>query len=119
MNLRLSLLTCLFLALAIAIPPALAKRAAPAEVAPVTVGEVEYSVPLWEMGFVVAKDVKTRKELWRVRVYKVTIGPKLEEDVQHVFIKSLSHEGGMLIVTNERGESFTLDPATRQVTKRK
>ena len=119
MNLLLPRLACCLAALALAVAPALAKRAAPAPVAPVVVGEVEYSVPLGEMGFVVATDVKTRKELWRVRVYEVRIDPNLEEDVQHVFIKSLTHERGMLIVTNERGDTFTLDPATRKATKRK
>ena len=118
-NLRLSLLAGFLATLAIALAPALAKRAAPAPVAAVTVGEVEYSVPLWEMGFVVATDLKTRKELWRVRVYEVKIDPLLEEDVQHVFIKTLTHAGGVLLVSNERGASFTLDPATRRVTKRK
>ena len=119
MNLRLSLLTCFLATLASAVAPALAKRAAPAPVAPVVVGGVEYSVPLWEMGWVVATDVKTRKELWRVRVYEVPIDPALEADVQHVFIKALVHEGGVLIVTNEKGDSYALDPATRNVTKRK
>ena len=119
MNLRFSLLTGFLSTLAIIVAPALAKRAAPAPVAPVTVGEVEYSVPVSEMGFVVATEVKTRKELWRVRVYEVPIDPKLEADVQHVFIQSLTHESGVLIVTNERGASFTLDPATRKVTERK
>ena len=54
-----------------------------------------------------------------MRVYEVPIDPKLEADVQHVFIQSLTHESGVLIVTNERGASFTLDPATRKVTERK
>ncbi len=119
MNPRLFLLPCLLLALGLMVAPALAKRAAPKEVAPLVVGAVEYSVPLWEMGFVVATDTATRKELWRVRVYEVPIDPKLEEDVQHVFITSLAVEGGALLVTNERGATYAVDLTTRKVTKRK
>lgn len=119
MNTRHSHFASFLLALLLAVAPTLAKRAAPKEVSPVVVGAVQYSVPLWEMGFVVARDTATRKELWRVRVYEVPIDPKLEADVQHVFITSLAVEGGVLIVTNERGETYVLDPATRKVTKRK
>lgn len=119
MNPRISRLTCIFLLLFLVVAPALAKRSAPKPVAPVVVGSVQYSVPLWEMGFVVATDTATRKELWRVRVYEVPIDPNLEEDVQHVFITSLSLDGGALIVTNEKGDTYALDLATRKVTKRK
>ena len=98
--------------------PALAKRAAPKPVATVVLNAVEYSAPLDQMGFVVATDVATRKELWRVRVYEVRVDPALERDVQDVFITSLTVEKGMLVVANERGDRYTLDPATRKVSKR-
>ena len=38
---------------------------------------------------------------------------------QDVFITSLAIECGVIIITNERGEKYTLDLATRQVTRRK
>lgn len=98
--------------------PAQAKRGAPKPVPPVSADAIEYSAPHEHMGFVVATDTASRKELWRERIYAVRIDPKLEEDVQHVFIASLAIEGGALIITNERGESYTLDLATRRVTKR-
>jgi hypothetical protein len=71
------------------------------------------------MGFVIATDTTSHKELWRERIYTVKIDPALERDVQDVFITSLVEEKGSLIVTNERGESYALDLATRKVTKRK
>lgn len=69
------------------------------------------------MGFVVAKDSRSRKELWRVRIYTVAINPLLERDVQDVFITSLAFEKGRLLITNESGEKYSLDPVTRQVAR--
>ena len=71
------------------------------------------------MGFVVATDTTSHKELWRERIYTVRINPVLERDVQDVFITSLVIEHRALIITNERGDRYTLDLATRRVTKRK
>ena len=71
------------------------------------------------MGFVVATDLASHKELWRERIYIVYINPLMERDVQDVFITSLVVYRGALIITNERGDSYTLELATRQVTKRK
>ena len=71
------------------------------------------------MGFVVATDARSRKELWRERIYTVRVNPELERDVQDVFITSLAVENGTLIITNERGDTYALDLATRKVTKRK
>jgi hypothetical protein len=105
--------------LLLAATPALAKRAAPKPVTPVVVKTVEYSAPREQMGFVIATDTTSHKELWRERIYTVKIDPALERDVQDVFITSLVEEKGSLIVTNERGETYALDLATRKVTKRK
>lgn len=98
--------------------PATAKRNAPKPVAPVVAGSVEYSAPHEFMGFVIATDTHTHKELWRERIYRVSINPALERDVQDVFIASLALERGVLIITTERGVSYTLDLVTRKVTKR-
>ena len=70
------------------------------------------------MGFVVATDTRSRKELWRERIFTVRIDPALEGDVQDAFITSLVIEGGALLITNERGDRYALDLATRKVTKR-
>lgn len=106
---------CIFLIGGIA--PGLAKRSAPAAVPPVVIKGVEYSAPHDAMAFVVAKGIGLGKELWRVRIYEVRVNPELERDVQDVFITSLSEKDGALLITNERGEKFTLDLQTRKVTR--
>ena len=114
-----------FRALAVLIPfflaatPAQAKRAAPKEVPPAVASAVEYSAPHEAMGFVVATDTVSRKELWRERIYTVRVDPALERDVQDVFITSLVIEKGTLIITNERGDRYALDLVTRKVSKSK
>jgi hypothetical protein len=109
------------LALVAIVPSVQAKRAAPSAVEPVIIGSVRYSADATPefMGFVIATDVSSGKELWRQRIYKVAINPSLERDVQWVFIASLRQEGGALLISNERGENFRLDLATRKITKRR
>jgi hypothetical protein len=41
--------------------------------------------------------------------------PELEGDVQDVWFRSLRVERGKLLIENERGERFEVDPATRHV----
>ena len=106
---------CAFLVCGIA--PVLAKRAAPSPVAPVLFKGVQYSAPPEAMGFVVATGISSGKELWRVRIYEVRVDPKLERDVQDVFITALTLKDDTLIVTNERGEKYALDLKTRKVTR--
>ena len=95
-----------------------AKRAAPEGVTPITVHGITYSAPPEAMGFVVASNNSSGKELWRKRIYTVHIDPALERDVQEVFITSLTARGDTLLVTNERGERFSLDLHTRTVTRK-
>lgn len=99
--------------------PASAKRSAPKLVSPVVAKSVAYSAPHEQMGFVVATDSSSGKELWRVRIYTVSFDPALERDVQDVFITSLALRQGGLLITNERGDTYTLDLATREVAKLK
>ena len=106
---------CIFLIGGIA--PGLAKRGAPADVAPVLAKGLEFSAPHDAMGFVVAKGISSGKELWRVRIYEARVNPALERDVQDVFITSLVVKDDTLLITNERGEKFTLDLKTRKVTR--
>ena len=106
---------CIFLLCGIA--PGLAKRSSPVDVAPVVIRGVEYSAPHDAMGFVVAKDHNSGKELWRVRIYEVRVNPALERDVQDIFITSLAEKGGALLITNERGEKYALDLQSRKVTR--
>jgi hypothetical protein len=96
-----------------------AKRGAPPEVDPVTAKGITYSAPAQFMGYVVATDAQSHRELWRERIYTVKIKPTLERDVQDVFITSLAVQGAVLIVANERGERFSLNLSSRKVTRLK
>ena len=91
-----------------------AKRGAPAEVLPVTVGNIKYSVPHRngthrKMGLLEARDLKSGKLIWSRQIYAVKYDPDLEGDVQDVFIKSITAEGNHLIITNERNSKYQLD----------
>ena len=91
-----------------------AKRGAPAEVLPVTVGNIEYSAPHRngthrKMGLLEARDLKSGKLIWSRQIYAVKYVPDLEGDVQDVFIKSITVEGNHLIITNERNSKYQLD----------
>ena len=50
-------------------------------------------------------------------VFTNRIDPTLEQDVQWVFIKTLSVQDGTLIVTSERGETYRVDLKTKTVTQ--
>ena len=91
-----------------------AKRGAPAEVLPVTVGNIEYSAPHRngthrKMGLLEARDLKSGKLIWSRQIYAVKYDPDLEGDAQDVFIKSITVEGYHLIITNERNSKYQLD----------
>ena len=91
-----------------------ARRGAPAEVLPVTVGNIEYSAPHRngthrKMGLLEARDLKSGKLIWSRQIYAVKYDPDLEGDVQDVFIKSITVEGNNLIITNERNSKYQLD----------
>ena len=102
-----------------------AKRAGPAKVAPVAIGDLEFTAIPWGKarglgqngGYIAATDRATGKELWTLKVYDVHDDPALEGDLQDVFIKSLmkSASGRELIVTDERGRRYLVDPQTRSV----
>src|SRR5690349_17243578 len=94
----------------------LAKRVAPPEVAPVTIGEVEYRAPSGHMGYVDAHAVKGGRLLWSRQIYVVVVDPEMEKDVQDVFINTIKADGNnALILTNERGGEFRLDLSTLEV----
>jgi outer membrane protein assembly factor BamB len=97
--------------------PANAKRSVPRAVEPVTVQGVTYSAPATAMGFVVASDASSGRELWRQRIYRIRVDPSLERDVQDVFITSLTLRGGSVVIVNEHGERYALDLSTRKVTR--
>jgi hypothetical protein len=91
-----------------------AKRGAPAEVLPATVGNIEYSAPHRngthkQMGFIEARDLKSGGLIWNRQIYTVKYDPDLVGDVQDVFMKRITVEGNNLIITNERNSKYQLD----------
>jgi hypothetical protein len=91
-----------------------AKRGAPAEVLPVTVGNIEYSAPHRngthkQMGFIEARVPKSGELIWSRQIYVVKYDPDLEGDVQDVFIKRITVEGNNLIIINEKSSKYQLN----------
>lgn len=117
------LLTSLILTLLIS-TTTLAKRGGPQDVEPVIYDGVKYVAVHWGFvrkleqngGYVEAFDQRTGKQLWRIRVYMITYDGR-EKDVQDVFITKLGIEQGRLIVTNEKGEKFSVDLKMKTVKK--
>jgi len=109
----------IFVAAALLLPSlALAKRIAPAKVEPLVYQGVRYIAPNDDgpRAYIEAWDVQTNKKLWDLTIFVNRIDPKLEEDVQWVFIKALRVQDGALIVTPERGKTYQVDLKTRAVT---
>ncbi len=110
-------------AVAPAAPALQAKRVGPKSVAPVTVGGVRYEALPWGKkhglgqngGYLATFDAKTGAELGLIKVYEIKYDPKLEADVQDVFISRLDSIDGGLAVTDERGRRYLVDVATKSV----
>ena len=101
-----------------------AKRLAPKDVQPVIHKGIKYVAPHFKVinkethrGFVEAWDMKSGRKLWEIQVYKTQYDPSLEQDVQDVFISSLSVKNDRLVVENERSEIFEIDLETRTIIK--
>lgn len=103
------------------------KRVAPPDVPPVDVAGVRIEVLPWGKerglgqngGYIAAHDPASGRELWTLKVYDVVYQPKLEEDVQDVFISQMSKAGGdTLAITDEKGRHYLVDVAHRTVTRR-
>jgi hypothetical protein len=100
------------------------KRAAPAEVPAVKIGNVHYEVLHWGRmrdlpqngGYLVAKDAKGQEILVQ-QIYSNVPDPKLEADVQDVFITSLrvAKDGKSLEIQDEQGRKYRFDPVLRKV----
>jgi hypothetical protein len=101
------------------------KRVGPPDVPPVRIGPVRYETLPWGRerglaqngGYIAAIDAASGKELWVLRVYRTRYDPKLESDVQDVFIESMAacHGGNHLCLTDERGGRYEVNPVKRSV----
>jgi hypothetical protein len=96
-----------------------AKRIAPAAVELVIHEGVRFVAPNDDgrRAYIEAWDVRTNKKLWDLTVFTNRIDSKLEEDVQWVFINTLSVHDHTLIVTSERGTTYQIDLQTKAITQ--
>lgn len=60
-------------------------------------------------GYISIHDIKSGDEIKLIEVYQVEYLPDLEEDIQDVFIESLTIKGSMLLIKDERNRSFMVD----------
>jgi outer membrane protein assembly factor BamB len=99
----------------------LAKRSTPEVISPIIYNDIkivaENNSPA-NMGIIQAFDTKTNKLLWSKKVYNVVVNPLVEADTQWVFIKEMKVNDNKLIVINERGKVYTLDPNTGKILTR-
>jgi len=98
-----------------------AKRKAPPKVQPVIYEGVRYTAPNDDgrRAYVQAWDARTNKMLWELTVFRNVIIPLLEEDVQHVYIKSMSIQDGKLVLVAEDGRAYSVGLNTRAVKRLK
>lgn len=103
-----------------------AKRTVPGEVPPTTTEKAVFSVPHFPEGdcsqnggVIEARDPKTNKLLWQVRIYHTPYDEALEKDVQDVFIRSLTLDKahGLLIISDGKSRMFVLNLASNKVTR--
>jgi hypothetical protein len=96
-----------------------AKRALPPRVEPVIHDGIRYVAPNdnGRRGYIEVWNIQTNKKLWELTIFTNRIDPKLEEDVQWVFIKKLSIRAGKLLVTSEGGNTYQIDLTTRAITQ--
>ncbi|MBI2600318.1 hypothetical protein HYW43_05375 [Candidatus Daviesbacteria bacterium] len=109
---RIAVAIVIVFALFVCTTSVFAKRSAPAPVNDIVFDGIKYSATNVEIGYVEARNAQNNQLIWKKQVYKVTYKNNLEKDVQNVYITSLYIEDNNLLVTNEKGEIYKLDPKT-------
>jgi len=104
------------------------KRVGPPDVKPVTIGGVRYEAIHWGRergleqngGYIAAIDAKSGKELWILKIYQIDYIPKLETDVQDLFIESMKAgaNGQSLEIVDEKGRRYTVNLKNKKVSSR-
>ncbi len=114
----------IFICSVLSYDPAGADRTPPKKVSPVVYNDIKYSAPQSPSsshkqtgGYIEAWNTKTNTKLWELKIYDVKFNPKLEWDVQEVYITSLKLDGEKLIITNENSDVYELDIKTKTVRK--
>lgn len=106
-----------------------ADRLPPPDVPPVVIGTTRYEVIHYGKrqglsqngGYIAARDVASGRELWTLKVYDVPFDPKMEADVQDIFIESMGKAffSNKLKIVDEQGRHYVVDVKTREVTASK
>jgi len=96
-----------------------AKRVPPKDVPPVVIDGVRYSADGdGRDSFVVATDVPSGKESWRVKVFHTRIKFwRGEEDNQWIFISDLKFAENSLLVRDEKNRCYSIPLNTKHVKK--
>jgi len=79
---------------------------------------IEYRAPHELMGCIEAWHLKTGVRIWWKQIYAVRYNPKLETDVQDVYITNMKLKGNNLIIKDESGRKYSLNLSSLEV-KRK
>lgn len=67
-------------------------------------------------GFLAGFDDRTGQRLWTLKVYEVRRDPAREADVQDIFFTRMEVTGeGRLVIENEAGNRYEIDPESRTV----
>jgi outer membrane protein assembly factor BamB len=107
---------CIVLASALS---AAAKRAQPKPVTPVVSDGIRYAADGDGVDeYVIASNASDGKVLWKVRVVHNEIDPRMERDVQDVYITDLKLAGSALLVRDEKSRCYTVNLTTKLVEKR-
>jgi hypothetical protein len=65
-------------------------------------------------GYLAAYDDASGTQLWTLKVYENARNPEREGDVQDIFFKRMTLQAdGTLLIENERGGRFVVDPVAR------
>lgn len=68
-------------------------------------------------GFLAGFDDRTGQRLWTLKVYDVRRDPAREADVQDIFFTRMEMTGDVrLVIENEAGKRYEVDPKSRKVT---
>lgn len=95
-----------------------AKRSSPVYVNPVIHGGIRYVAPNdGRRGYIEAWNGGTNRKLWELTVFTNRIDPKLEQDIQWVFIKALNIRDGRLTVKSQNAKTYQVDLNTKEVTQ--
>ncbi len=110
-----SLLTGLIV-LSLSQVPAFAKRLPAPIVQPAIANGIKYVAPNQSgtKGIIQAWNIKTGKKLWEKTLYTVRLNPKLETDVQWLYIQSIQLQNNQIIATNEQNQRYSINLKTLQ-----